>query len=218
MAPLVRYHSVIMSASCGHSSTAPCRIPDESGEVKWYPQEEKERKTYINRKTGRPLTEFQYAVYDLCAQIPAGSFATYGDLASVLGKGGQGARAVGNALRVNPFAPLPVPCHRVVLGSFFLGGYGGVMYTDEHAFCGKRKILQSEGVAIDGTGHIEAKDRAARRFTSFVLPSGAPAKEEPEDEKPPKAIEHVPADNLFSRFAHVPAKRLQSRARPVPAS
>ena len=58
-------------------------------------------------------------VYDALLQIPAGRVATYASLARALG---SSPRAVGGALRRNPFAPR-VPCHRVVqangVSSFF---------------------------------------------------------------------------------------------------
>ena len=47
-------------------------------------------------------TPFERAVWSLTAQIPRGSFSTYALLARQLG---TSPRAVGNALRRNPFAP-----------------------------------------------------------------------------------------------------------------
>jgi methylated-DNA-[protein]-cysteine S-methyltransferase len=55
------------------------------------------------------------------ARIPVGYVASYGGVADSVG---GGARAVGNAMATNCFAPL-VPCHRVVTTSLGLGGYGG---------------------------------------------------------------------------------------------
>jgi len=55
---------------------------------------------------------FAEKVYDAVKRIPRGRVATYGQIAEIIGCPG-GARAVGNALHVNPFAPV-VPCHRVV--------------------------------------------------------------------------------------------------------
>lgn len=53
--------------------------------------------------------------------IPVGYVASYGAVAKAAG---GGARAVGNVMAANPFAPI-VPCHRVVSANFGLGGYGG---------------------------------------------------------------------------------------------
>jgi methylated-DNA-[protein]-cysteine S-methyltransferase len=66
------------------------------------------------------LTEFQRKVLKFVATIPPGETLTYGQVAERLGRPGA-ARAVGQALRKNPF-PLVIPCHRVV-GSKSLGGY-----------------------------------------------------------------------------------------------
>jgi len=87
-----------------------------------YPETPEERRGFVNPRTGRVITDFQFRVYDLCRQIPAGKVSTYKAMADVLG---SHPRAVGQALRVNPFAPLPIPCHRVVAADGFIGGYSG---------------------------------------------------------------------------------------------
>lgn len=56
------------------------------------------------------VTEFQSRVYALLKQIPKGRISTYAEMAKALG---SSPRAVGGALRVNPFAP-EVPCHRII--------------------------------------------------------------------------------------------------------
>ena len=68
-----------------------------------------------------PVTEFQERVYSLLTQIPEGRVTTYGSLARALD---SSPRAVGNALRNNPFAP-EVPCHRCVNSSGYINGYNG---------------------------------------------------------------------------------------------
>ena len=80
---------------------------------------------------------FYRAVWKACASIPKGETRTYGWIAKKLGKPGA-ARAVGQALGKNPFAPV-VPCHRVV-SSTGLGGFsakGGV--------AAKIRLLKKEG-------------------------------------------------------------------------
>jgi methylated-DNA-[protein]-cysteine S-methyltransferase len=64
------------------------------------------------------LPAFHQQVYALTRRIPVGQTRTYGELALALGLPGA-ARAVGQAERHNPFAPI-VPCHRVMGG----GGVG----------------------------------------------------------------------------------------------
>jgi len=86
-----------------------------------------------------PNSNFSQKVYALTRLIPKGRVATYGQIAKALKIPGA-ARAVGNALNRNPFAP-QVPCHRVVRASGEVGGF---------ASGPKRKIsiLRKEGVII----------------------------------------------------------------------
>lgn len=53
---------------------------------------------------------FQQRVYALLLQIPLGKVASYASLSKALE---SSPRAVGGALRRNPFAP-EVPCHRII--------------------------------------------------------------------------------------------------------
>ncbi len=89
------------------------------------------------------MSEFQSKVYSKLMEVSQGEVTTYGDLAKVVG---GGARAVGNALRENPFAP-KVPCHRVVSASGKIGGFCGeivgVKITE------KIKLLEREGVRFE---------------------------------------------------------------------
>lgn len=97
----------------------------------------------------RAPTAFEQRVYALCAAIPAGKVASYGAMAAALGCGS--ARAVGQAMRRNPFAPRPVPCHLVVSASRDIGGFSG----DASPCCAgghvrrKRALLREEGVAFE---------------------------------------------------------------------
>jgi methylated-DNA-[protein]-cysteine S-methyltransferase len=56
------------------------------------------------------VTPFQERVYTLLKQIPEGKVTTYAGIARALD---SSPRAVGGALRMNPFAP-EVPCHRCI--------------------------------------------------------------------------------------------------------
>src|SRR5918997_349547 len=92
-------------------------------------------------KSGRlkPGMNFNQKVWALCARIPAGRVATYGQIAKALGSPGAG-RAVGNALNRNPYAPA-VPCHRVVGSTGALTGFAGGLEK-------KRELLCGEGVSL----------------------------------------------------------------------
>lgn len=72
-------------------------------------------------------TEFHQRVYAVARAIPPGRTLTYGEVAARIGEPGA-ARAVGQALGHNPFAPV-VPCHRVLAAGTQGGGFsanGGV--------------------------------------------------------------------------------------------
>ncbi len=89
----------------------------------------------------RTSTAFEQRVYDLLRRVPAGQVTTYAALARALGC--RSPRAVGQALRRNPFAPA-VPCHRVIRSDGTLGGFEG--RTDAYAIRCKRARLEAEGV------------------------------------------------------------------------
>ena len=67
---------------------------------------------------------------------------TYGQLAKALN---SSPRAVGQALRCNPYAP-EVPCHRVIAADGSLGGFMG--QTKGKEMQRKIRLLESEGVVI----------------------------------------------------------------------
>jgi methylated-DNA-[protein]-cysteine S-methyltransferase len=68
-------------------------------------------------------TPFQQMVWSALRAIPAGTTATYGQLAARIGKP-RSSRAVGMATGSNPI-PIVVPCHRVIGANGSLTGYGG---------------------------------------------------------------------------------------------
>lgn len=75
----------------------------------------------------RGVPAFHQRVYALARAIPPGQTLTYGEVAARLGEPGA-ARAVGQALGRNPFAPV-VPCHRVLAAGDKPGGFsanGGI--------------------------------------------------------------------------------------------
>ena len=74
-------------------------------------------------------TEFQLAVLDELQKIPYGTTASYGDIATRIGRP-KAVRAVGAANGRNPL-PIIIPCHRVVGSSGDLTGFGGGLPTKE---------------------------------------------------------------------------------------
>jgi O-6-methylguanine DNA methyltransferase len=97
--------------------------------------------------TTEHLPAYTRRVLETVYAIPAGYVATYGSVAKAAG---GGARAVGNVMARNPFAPV-VPCHRVVSAGFGLGGYGGGLDV-KHAFLirEKRGFTASRGIDVGG--------------------------------------------------------------------
>lgn len=67
------------------------------------------------------ISPFGRRVYRALLKIPAGRTLTYQDLARLIKKPGA-SRAVGNALRRNPFL-IYVPCHRVIRADGQPGGF-----------------------------------------------------------------------------------------------
>jgi len=85
------------------------------------------------------ITKFQEKVYAITRKIPKGKTMTYGEIAKILK---SSPRAVGQALKRNPYAPI-VPCHRVIHTDGRIGGYSGIKDSKK-----KVKLLKLEGIKI----------------------------------------------------------------------
>jgi len=114
---------------------------------------------------GNEITRFQLRVYEATKKIPRGRVTTYKILADYISAKGSLAgldqesacsgkhsscRAVGQALRRNPFAP-KVPCHRVIASDLSAGGFKGGL-TDA-LIRRKLNLLGKEGVKFI-KGHL----------------------------------------------------------------
>ncbi|MCJ1252653.1 methylated-DNA--protein-cysteine methyltransferase [Lignoscripta atroalba] len=96
------------------------------------------------------LSPFRRRVLLTLLQVPRGHYTTYAALSSFLS---SSPRAVGNAMRNNPFAPT-VPCHRVLAADGSIGGFGGE-WGEGGKFRGEKvKLLRAEGVRFDGRGRV----------------------------------------------------------------
>lgn len=89
------------------------------------------------------MTKLAERVYELIKTVPAGKVTTYKVVAEKLGT--KAYRAVGQALKNNPYAPA-VPCHRVVRSDGRIGGFMGKTTGEEVAK--KIALLKSEGVEV----------------------------------------------------------------------
>jgi len=86
-------------------------------------------------------TPFQKRVYAALLRVPRGRVTTYQQLAEHLGC--RSCRAVGQALKRNPYAP-DVPCHRVIASDLTPGGFMG--RRGGTALRRKLDLLAKEGV------------------------------------------------------------------------
>ena len=100
------------------------------------------------------VTSFQEKVYALLLQIPPGRVTTYGSIARALH---TSPRAVGNALRNNPFAP-DVPCHRCVSKTGYITGFDGES-IDRKTF-----KTQKDGTVIGNARQSKPKGMKAEQY------------------------------------------------------
>lgn len=84
-------------------------------------------------------TDFQNGVWAQLQKISHGTTASYGEIASAIGKP-KAARAVGMANNKNRI-PIIIPCHRIIGSNGALTGFAGGLDT-------KRWLLRHEGVSV----------------------------------------------------------------------
>lgn len=106
------------------------------------------KKSLSRIATHPTLTPFRRRVYRTLLSVPPGRWTTYATMSAYLG---SGPRAIGNAMRTNPFPPA-VPCHRVLATDRTLGGYKGAWNNGGEYSVEKRKLLVEEGVEFDEKG------------------------------------------------------------------
>ena len=94
----------------------------------------------FSKKRLSKKASFAEKAWVLCAKVPKGRVTTYKEIARALDS--HAYRAVGQAMRHNPYAPR-VPCHRVVASDGSLGGFGGKMNSRK-----KVMMLAGEGVKV----------------------------------------------------------------------
>ena len=105
-------------------------------------------------------------VYRLVKKIPRGRVTTYGELARALRLPG-GARVAGYAMAGCPSGQ-GIPWHRVV-------GAGGKLLIREPYASLQRRLLESEGVEIEGTSHrhetlrVVSREKESRRAQTQAI-------------------------------------------------
>ena len=111
---------------------------------------------------------FGQQVYALCARIPKGRVSSYKLIAQAMKT--KAYRAVGQALRHNPYAP-QVPCHRVVGSSGELTGFNGQRKGEKVEQ--KKKLLEKEGIIVKDGRVVDFEKKV---FTFSAPPSQTPKK------------------------------------------
>ncbi|KAK7704753.1 hypothetical protein SLS57_010377 [Botryosphaeria dothidea] len=103
--------------------------------------------------SSKDLTPFRRFVLILLTYIPRGRYSTYGAMSSYITTQHHksSARAIGNAMRNNPFAPT-VPCHRVLAHDGRIGGFGGDWGEQGRHAAEMKRLLAEEGVKFDSGG------------------------------------------------------------------
>ncbi|MDD5482659.1 MAG: MGMT family protein [Kiritimatiellae bacterium] len=104
------------------------------------------------------ITRFQMRVYEAVKKIPRGRVTTYKIIAGHIHCASP--RAVGQALKRNPFAP-EVPCHRVIAADLTPGGFRG----KRHGAALRRKLdlLKAEGIKFR-RGRLAEPGRIVKRL------------------------------------------------------
>lgn len=111
----------------------------------------------------RSPTEYEQRVYRACSLVPSGRVTTYGTLSELLH---SAPRAVGQALKRNPFAP-DVPCHRVITSTHEIGGFQGSWGASEDKVQIKRAILGKEGPQFNDAGKLISKPSVVMGLSDF---------------------------------------------------
>jgi methylated-DNA-[protein]-cysteine S-methyltransferase len=128
--------------------------PESPADSKILSKEKAENLTpYLKKIALSQKTSFQKNVLTALCQVPRGRYTTYGAISKHLS---SSPRAVGNALKNNPFAP-QVPCHRVLASGGGLGGFGGSWGRKGEAGLNddkKIRLLRDEGVKFNGRGRV----------------------------------------------------------------
>lgn len=106
---------------------------------------------FMKNKSDDVISAFAKQVYESCKNIPAGKVSTYANIATTIGNP-KATRAVGSALRKNPFAP-HVPCHRIVASDLSLGGFYGSKDSTGILLLKKHALLLQEGVLFTYSGN-----------------------------------------------------------------
>jgi O-6-methylguanine DNA methyltransferase len=108
------------------------------------------KKTLSRIQTHPTLSAYRKRLYTTLLSVPRGRYTTYAAMSDYLH---SSARAVGNGMRNNPFAP-EVPCHRVLAANGSIGGFNGEWGKDGKYANKKIELLRDEGVRFHVNGKV----------------------------------------------------------------
>jgi methylated-DNA-[protein]-cysteine S-methyltransferase len=103
------------------------------------------------------ISPFAKQVYSYLRKVPKGKVTTYKELAAAMGTNAY--QAIGQVMRVNPYAP-NVPCHRVVSANGTIGGFMGA--TSGPKVVKKIRMLKKEGVIVHGNRVVDFEKKLWR--------------------------------------------------------
>ena len=115
----------------------------------------------LQRIRSSSITPYRKRLYTVLLSVPRGRYTTYAAMSTYLN---SSARAVGNGMRNNPFAP-DVPCHRVLAADGSIGGFQGDWGREGKYANKKLQLLRGEGVRFDGKGKVVGEP--FRKFHEF---------------------------------------------------
>ncbi|KIW28258.1 uncharacterized protein PV07_07937 [Cladophialophora immunda] len=147
------------------------RVEGNRTSPKAFQADEEEFNRTLGRIRSHPsLTAYRRKLYTTLLSVPRGRYTTYGAISEYLD---SSARAVGNGMRNNPFAP-DVPCHRVLAADRSIGGFQGDWGMDGKYAAKKIELLRSEGVKFDGRGKVLGEPfrefQRSKRVEEGILP------------------------------------------------
>src|ERR1700748_1280637 len=108
------------------------------------------------------VPQFHRRVYEAVRAIPPGASLSYGEVAAKAEAPGA-ARAVGQAMRRNPFSIL-VPCHRVFAAGGKIGGYSA-----HGGLATKLKLLSLEAAGAEGAAALFEGDGVLPFDAAFAM-------------------------------------------------
>jgi len=101
------------------------------------------------------VPKFHAKIYSLLKKVPKGKVTTYKHLAHAVKS--KAYRAVGQAMKYNPYAPI-VPCHRVVASDGSIGGFQGSKNPKGKEIKKKIRMLEEEGITLKNGQIIDFKN------------------------------------------------------------